>query len=334
MSDAPNWDGPLDNPIVIDHSPSREAVPALVSGWGPSDSGKTYSFLLFARGLVGPKGLIIVIDTENKRAKYYAHDPLIGGFSHIDLQPPFTPERYLSAHNAAVKACMEHTAKTGAAGVIIIDSMSHVWEGEGGVLWQADQVKTEGLNKWRKPKMAYKRMCMSLWRTPVNTIFLLRAKEKYLQVGKGKDAVVESIGQVPICGNDFIYEMQVNIHMESGTHLPLDPVKIPAGMPKVIMPGQLITKEMGAMFAQYQAGGVVVDQRIIALQREARLAATKGRADLSLWWGKNVSKTDRAKMMEIHAELAQMAADADEEREASEQPKDETTKSNPLDQGL
>src|SRR6185437_11324154 len=91
----------------------REAVPALIGLWGYSDSGKTYSALRLARGLAGPKGKIVVIDTENKRAKLYAG--LFGGWSHIDLQPPFTPDRYMAAHRAALEA---------GAKAVVIDSMS------------------------------------------------------------------------------------------------------------------------------------------------------------------------------------------------------------------
>ncbi|MBF0186198.1 MAG: ATP-binding protein, partial [Magnetococcales bacterium] len=40
--------------------------------WGGSSSGKTYSALRLARGLVGPQGKIGVIDTENRRALFYA----------------------------------------------------------------------------------------------------------------------------------------------------------------------------------------------------------------------------------------------------------------------
>src|SRR3954470_5435151 len=80
----------------------REAVPALIALWGFSDSGKTYSALRLARGLVGDKGKIALIDTENRRAKFYAG--MFGGWLHLDLQPPFTPARYMAAHDAAIKA--------------------------------------------------------------------------------------------------------------------------------------------------------------------------------------------------------------------------------------
>src|SRR3990167_6904142 len=198
----------------------RKQIPGLFGFWGFSDSGKTYSALRFARGLVGPKGKIVLADTENERAKLYAGK--FGGGDHIDFQPPFTPERYRAALDAAVGAT---------AAVLIVDSFSHVWEGEGGVLDMADNAKTssgkvmEGLGKWKRPKMAFKRMANAMFRAPIPIIFCLRAKDKNVQVGKGKEAQIVPIGEAPICEARFVYEMTVSVHLEAGTHKPLEPIK-------------------------------------------------------------------------------------------------------------
>ncbi len=80
---------------------------------GPSGSGKTYSALLMAKGLVGDWDKIAVIDTENGSASLYEH---LGSFNAIDLQAPFTPERYIQCIEVCVKAGME---------CIVIDSSTH-----------------------------------------------------------------------------------------------------------------------------------------------------------------------------------------------------------------
>ena len=82
---------------------------------GPSGSGKTYSALLLAHGLCNDWNKIAVIDSENKSANLYAH---LGNYKVLDLQSPFTPERYIEAIQTCEKALME---------VIIIDSISHEW---------------------------------------------------------------------------------------------------------------------------------------------------------------------------------------------------------------
>lgn len=105
----------------------REQTSLLLALAGASGSGKTYSAMLFARGLAGPDGRIAVIDTEAGRALHYADQ---FRFDHADLAPPFTPARYQEAIVAAEDA---------GYGVIVIDSMSHEYAGEGGIQeWAAE----------------------------------------------------------------------------------------------------------------------------------------------------------------------------------------------------
>jgi hypothetical protein len=301
MMENDPFSGADDAPMFKVVEAQREAVPALIALWGFSDSGKTYSGLRLARGLVGPTGKIGIIDTENRRAKYYAGK--FGGFSHLDLQPPFTPERYTAALETMIKAGVQ---------AVVVDSMSHVWEGEGGVLEQADASTVNGLMKWKAPKMAYMRMVNRMLRSPIHVIFCLRAKEKYVQVGQGRQAKIELAGQEPICGKRFVYEMTVSAHMESGTRLPLDPVKIPEGMIHAIKPGELITEDCGKLIAEWLAGGTPVDRAAEALQAAARDVAMQGSIPFRDWW-QTLTKPQRATVKAIIAELQEIAHTADEE---------------------
>lgn len=297
---APNdpFDGRMDEPAFRVVEAVREAVPSLTAFWGFSDSGKTYSALLYARGLVGPRGKIAVIDTENKRAKFYAG--MFGGFGHIDLQPPFTPQRYTAAVEAAI-----HWG----ADAIIIDSASHVWQGEGGVLEQADARKP-GIGKWA-PKIPYTRMVYRLLRSPVHMIFCIRAKEHYVQNGHGKNAEIVHLGQVPIFGAGFIYEMTVAVRMESGTRKPLT-VKAPDPIANVIVQGEFVTEAMGTRVAAWLAGGTPVDHELTALQASARIAATAGSVKVRDWW-EDLTKVQRKSLEPMLPELRDLAATADNE---------------------
>lgn len=278
----------------------REAVPSLTAFWGFSDSGKTYSALRYARGLVGPKGKIVVIDTENKRAKFYAG--MFGGFGHIDLQPPFTPHRYTAAVETATQA---------GADAIIIDSASHVWQGEGGVLEQADATNAKGLRKWQAPKTAYVRMVNRMLRSPVHMIFCLRAKEHYVQKGTGNAAEIVHMGQIPIFGAGFVYEMTVAVRMESGTRKPLI-VKAPDPIANVISPGEFISEDQGGKIAAWLAGGTPVDHELTALQASARSVATEGSVKVRDWW-QALTKGQRKALEPMLSELRDLAATADTE---------------------
>ena len=306
MNETMNGDG---NVFRIERA-TRRGVPALISLWGPSGSGKTYSALLLARGLVGPAGKIGLIDTENQRAKFYA--ALAGGWDHLDLQPPFTPERYRAAFEAFERA--------GGYGAVIVDSMSHVWEGEGGVLDMADAQRTRdgkemyGLAKWRSPKMAYKRMLNALLRAPYHVVFCLRAKEKMRQEGAGPTAQIVSAGLVPTVEKNFVYEMTIDARLEKATHVPED-IKCPADLLDAFPRGKPISVETGAAIAAWVNGGAPVDHAAEAARRVARDVATLGTEAIAQHW-KGLKPAEQRVLKPIAEELKAIAAEADRGRAA------------------
>jgi hypothetical protein len=282
----------------------RKATPALIALWGESGTGKTYSALHLARGLVGPKGKIGLIDTENRRAEFYSQ--LVGGWDHLDLQPPFTPARY----TAAMRAFEDR----GDYGCIIVDSMSHVWVGEDGVLEMAERRGGNGINKWAAPKMAYQRMLNTLLRAPVHVIFCLRAKEKIVQEGTGKDAKIYSAGMVPIMEKTFIHEMTVAVRLCKGTHAPetmLD-VKTTEDLAGAIAVGRAIGIETGQQIAAWVAGGEVIDHAAEKARKIARDMATLGTDRYKAHW-EMLSRADKLALKPIQEELKALAATADAE---------------------
>lgn len=92
---------------------------------GPSGSGKTYSALLIAKGIGGK---IAVVDTEKGSASLYSD---IADFDVLELEPPFSPERFIEAINAAEQAGYDS---------IVIDSITHEWGGVGGCLELVDTI--------------------------------------------------------------------------------------------------------------------------------------------------------------------------------------------------
>lgn len=296
----------------------REAVPALIVYWGPSGSGKTYSALKTARGLVGPKGKIVLIDTENGRAKFYAD--MVGGWEHIDFQPPHSPQRYTEAMKVAEDA---------GADAIIIDSMSHCWDGEGGVLDMADNAKAAsgkaltGLAKFKAPKTAFKRMMNNLLRSPVNVIFCLRAKQLSVQVGQGADAKILDKGLTPICERNFIFESTVSVLLgpdhkpvfQNTDDLKCNPavpsVKVPEGAAAAIKRGAYLDETTGSAIAAWLGGGEAVDHDTRALQRTGRNKATEGSIKMRDWWTDELTKAERQKLAPMLEELKTIAAQAD-----------------------
>lgn len=201
----------LTNPMSFAISKAtRIGVKPLVGWYGRSGSGKTMSALLFARGLVGEKGRIVLIDSENGRGSLFA-DVIPGGYGVIPIDPPFSPERYSEAFTVAEKD----------ADVVVIDSLTHEHNGEGGLLDMqeaeldrmagADFKKREQckLAAWIKPKIAHKYFIQKILRCQCALICCLRAEEKtHISKGQdGKSRVITDEFSSPLFDKRFVFEL-------------------------------------------------------------------------------------------------------------------------------
>ena len=181
---------------------TRQGVRPLIGLYSESGCGKTMSALLLARGLVGPKGKIVMIDSESGRGELYA-DVIQGGYDVIPLAAPFTPARYIAAICAAEES---------GAGIIVIDSMTHEWAGIGGVLDMASQNEERtgkpGLHCWKTPKLEHSKMMAKLLQCKTPVVACIRAKYKSRQVKEnGRTAIIKDEHTSPEQAEDFIYEM-------------------------------------------------------------------------------------------------------------------------------
>lgn len=166
---------------------------------GTSGSGKTYSALLLARGLAGPSGKIAVIDTERGSASLYAD---VTDFDVAELTPPYSPARYKALITAAAK---EYD-------VLIIDSITHEWSGEGGVLEMHDKATAAepGRNSytaWKNVTPHHTALVDAILAAPCHIIATMRSKTAYeiQDNGRGKKAPVK-IGTAPIQKEGMEYE--------------------------------------------------------------------------------------------------------------------------------
>ena len=258
----------------------RQGVKALINLYGPSGCGKTFSAILLMRGLVGPDGRIAFIDTEAGRGSHYAH---LTDYDRADLAPPYSPDRYLEAIEAAEAAGYDG---------LIIDSVSHEWEGEGGVLEWAESIelrtKKSGLHCWNKPKGAHKKLINRLLRARLHIIFCARARERPKTVldGNGRQQII-SDGFQPIVEKNFPYEMLVSIGMTDVApgvpDLSLQK-KIPGDLQPAFPAGKHIGIETGKMLADWLDGAAPVDPELRDIAEAGREAARKGTSALRHWW--------------------------------------------------
>lgn len=152
---------------------------------GASGSGKTMAALLIAHGLGGK---IAVIDTENASASLYAGSVWCPQFDSLELAPPFAPETFIEAIDAAEKAGYD---------IIIIDSASHEWNGSGGCLEINDQVaqtrfRGNTWSAWSETTPRHRRFIDKMLQSKCHIITTLRSKtDTTQQDNNGKKTVVK-----------------------------------------------------------------------------------------------------------------------------------------------
>jgi hypothetical protein len=161
---------------------------------GPSGSGKTFSALLIAFGLTADWNSIVIIDTENHSAHLYAH---LGNYQVLNLSAPFSPEKYIEA--------IRHCIKSGAE-VLIIDSISHVWEGTGGILEIHSNMAGNSFTNWSKLTPRHNAFVQEILQSPVHIIANMRSKQDYVLVEKNGKMVPEKVGLKSVTREGIDYE--------------------------------------------------------------------------------------------------------------------------------
>lgn len=165
---------------------------------GPSGSGKTMGALKLAFGLAGKVGLI---DTEHGSGDLYAH---LGDYDVITLEAPFTVAKYLEALKAFESA---------GYGTIIIDSLSHAWAGDGGLLDKQGKIADKIGNSytaWRNVTPEHNALVDAMLQSDAHLIATMRAKTEYvLETNeKGKQAP-RKVGMAPVQRDGMEYEFTV-----------------------------------------------------------------------------------------------------------------------------
>ncbi|MBD2785422.1 AAA family ATPase [Xenorhabdus sp. DI] len=176
---------------------------------GPSGSGKTYSALTIARGMGGTTA---VIDTEKGSASLYSDR---FNFDVLELDPPFSPDRFIEAINAAQAAGYDN---------LIIDSITHEWSGTGGCLEMLDglaKAKYRGntWSAWSDITPRHNKFLDAILRSDVNIIATMRSKTETAQVdtGNGKKRV-DKLGMKSEQRDGVEYEFTTVLDLNHETH--------------------------------------------------------------------------------------------------------------------
>lgn len=187
----------------------RAKSKARVAIIGPSGSGKTLSALFLAFGIAGSWDKVALIDTEHERGRFYAdrEDLGIGAFLYASMAPPYTPDKYIDYVRSAAQA-------VGEDGVVIVDSFSHAWDNEGGVLdIKSEIAQQHGKNDytaWADAGKIQNNLVNTLLSVPCHTIITMRVKTAYaMEVNERGKTVPVKIGLAPVQRENTEYEFDV-----------------------------------------------------------------------------------------------------------------------------
>lgn len=200
---------------------------------GPAGSGKTFTALSIA----GAFGNIAVIDTEHGSASKYGDQFT---FDVLELTE-YHPQHYIDAISAAGEA--------GLYDVLVIDSLSHAWNGVGGVLEIVDKAskRTDAKNTfaaWRDATPLHNQLIEALLAAPMHLIVTMRAKTEYvLERDERGKMVPRKIGLAPVQREGMEYEFDLVAEMDMQNTLQVTKTRVPKTTGKVIhYPGQAFGK--------------------------------------------------------------------------------------------
>ena len=232
----------------------RKQVRLKIALTGPSGSGKTFSGLLIAAG-IGKR--IAVIDTENKSASLYAdvETGLLAGiaFDILEIDPPYTIQKYLDGIAAAEKDGYE---------ILLIDSISHAWAGEGGLLDKKTALDSrQGSNpytNWAPVTKEHEQFRARLLQSDIHIICTMRSKQDYFLEDVGGKKVPKKVGMAPIQRDGMEYEFTTVLD------LAMDHNAISSKDRTGLFDGQVFkpTKETGKIFMAWLSTGKPIEKPV------------------------------------------------------------------------
>jgi hypothetical protein len=177
---------------------------------GVSGAGKTTGALTIAKGMGAKK--IAVIDTERKSAALF--DDIVD-FDIDVITPPFTPEKYIEKIHEAERLGYE---------VIIIDSLTHAWAGEGGILDLHGAATDASKSKnsyyaWRSVTPQHNALVEAMLQSSAHVIATMRSKTEYVDGEQDGKKVPHKIGLAPIQREGMDYEFTVVLDIDKATHV-------------------------------------------------------------------------------------------------------------------
>lgn len=172
---------------------------------GPSGSGKTFTALRLATSAWDK---VALLDTENESASKYAD---YFDFHTLPMEPPYKPTRFVKVIQAAEKEGFD---------CLIIDSLSHAWKGEGGLLEIVDEIAKKNksgnsFSAWNEATPLQRKLVSAIIQSDLHLIATMRSKQKHVMEkdDDGRNRVKKK-GMSPIQRDGMEYEFDISMEMD------------------------------------------------------------------------------------------------------------------------
>ena len=180
---------------------------------GVSGSGKTLGALYIAYGMTGDWAKIALIDTEHERGRLYAEraDLNIGQYLYASMEAPYSPQKYKDYVKMAADA-------VGEDGVVIVDSFSHAWSNEGGVLDIKTQIENKpgktSFSAWADAGKEQNSLVNTILSADCHSIITMRSKTEYTLIENERGKMEpRKVGLAPIQREDTEYEFDIVLNI-------------------------------------------------------------------------------------------------------------------------
>jgi hypothetical protein len=207
--------------MPIDLQPAVKYIkPLKVLLYGPPFSGKTYSAIEMAVGIVmairnctkeEAYKHIIMSDSEFGRGALYRK---MGPYNYIKVDPPYDTNKIIKL--------FDELNLIEDIDVVILDSLTHYWVKEGGILDQKAAKDKEGGNSytnWQDFTAKFNRMLDSVLSSPKHVIVTARAKtDTVVTMSETGKAVPKSYGLKPELRDGVDYDFDIVFNVDKSTH--------------------------------------------------------------------------------------------------------------------
>lgn len=271
----------------------RPSLKARLMLSGPAGAGKTYSALEIAT-VLGER--VLVIDTERESSLTYADEFT---FTHLPWREPYDP-RELAQTLGEAQSDYD---------VILIDSLSHFWGGQGGTLDIADG-KFGG---WKTARPAQNDAVQAILSAGCHVIVCVRAAIEHVQELDSRTGkqVVKKLGMAPKQDKDLEYELNLACEISIEHKISVSKSRttaVPVG--REFAPGH--ARDLGKAYAAWLESGepfaALEDQAVIDTAR--RGLSKEQKQDLWQAWQAHGLPSDLSLLTVSQAVVAQSLLEA------------------------